>query len=192
MVRQHAAQPLWRSLGLLLLAGWVLAGCAIRPGPEVLNPVPSSVPGARIVTVYVATTRAREIPSSNVFSNNRAPELNYAEFRISVPPGHQPGQIEWPALMLDPATSFTTVQQTVLDRSSFEQKITGRLPRLGLLAFARETGTTVYHPASTCRMGSDPAQLLMNACAYVGSTNCARSTPRSYQLSSPATPTPRR
>ena len=131
MIRQHAAQPVWRSLCLLLFAGWVLAGCAIRPGPEVLNPVQSSVPGARIVTVYVATTRAREIPSSNVFSNNRAPELNYAEFRISVPPGHQPGQIEWPALMLDPATSFTTVQQTVLDRSSFEQKITARASRLG-------------------------------------------------------------
>jgi choline dehydrogenase len=29
-----------------------------------------------------------------------------------------------------------------------------------LLAFARETGTTVFHPTSTCRMGSDPAAVV--------------------------------
>ena len=29
-----------------------------------------------------------------------------------------------------------------------------------LLAFARATGTTVFHPTSTCRMGGDPAAVV--------------------------------
>src|SRR5690348_5649690 len=80
----------------------MLAGCATRPGPEVLTPTAALVPGVRVVTTYVATTREREIAGSNVFNNNRAGKSNYAAFKISIPPGHRAGQIEWPSQTPDP------------------------------------------------------------------------------------------
>lgn len=109
-------------LAALMLVG-VLAGCAARPGPEVLIPSLTSVPGEKIATIYVATTRAREIPERNIFTDGRARQVNYAEFKISIPPVHRPGRIEWPNGTPDPATSFTTVQQSPLDEMTFEQRI---------------------------------------------------------------------
>jgi esterase/lipase superfamily enzyme len=54
--------------------------------------------------------------------------LNYAAFRISVPPNHSAGNVELPAsaALPDPATNFTTVQQEVLDRPAFEGLIAAR------------------------------------------------------------------
>lgn len=88
-----------------------------------LVPSPAETPGARLVTVYVATTRERESPGSNVYNALRARELNYAEFTISIPPGHQPGRIEWPDRQPDPETSFTIVRQRVLSPEAFEARI---------------------------------------------------------------------
>lgn len=102
------------------------ASCAPRPGPDVLVPTSATAPGARIVTVYVATTRARDTPQNNVFGSGRAGQVNYAEFQISVPPGHKAGQIEWPRSAPDPATSFTTVQQRTLDRATFVRSVAQR------------------------------------------------------------------
>lgn len=113
-------------LAILIVGTIAMAGCATRPGPEVLNPVSASAPGARSVTVYVATTTAREISDANVFASGRARGLNYAEFKISIPPRHQPGNIEWPTGVPDPAVSFATVQQSILDRQTFEQRIASR------------------------------------------------------------------
>jgi esterase/lipase superfamily enzyme len=108
----------------MLLAG-TLAGCA-RPGPDVLTPTLATVPGAKIATVYTATTRARAVPGSNIYTNYRSASSNYGEFRISLPPGHQPGNIEWPTGPSDPAVSFATVQQSVLDRTTFERRTVAR------------------------------------------------------------------
>jgi esterase/lipase superfamily enzyme len=110
------------ALTLLLLAGG-LAGCA-RPGPDVLTPTLATAPGARITTIYTATTRARAVPGTNVYTNVRAVELNYGEFKISIPPAHRPGNIEWPPKggSSDPAVSFATVQQGVLGRQAFDHR----------------------------------------------------------------------
>jgi esterase/lipase superfamily enzyme len=113
--------------GLLtaLLLATSLAACSARPGPELLNPI-ASTPSARVVTVYVATTRARQRPDSNVFTNDHSRELNYAAFKIAIPPDHRVGHIEWPTLARDPALSFATVQQEVLDKRTFEQLVAAR------------------------------------------------------------------
>lgn len=111
-------------LALCLAVG--LAGCVTRPGPEALQEVRASAPDARFVTVYVATTRERETPGANVFTSNRAPELNYAEFTISIPPGHEPGKVEWPKERPNPAKSFAIVRQDILDRKTFEGRVKAR------------------------------------------------------------------
>jgi esterase/lipase superfamily enzyme len=114
-----------RWLPALLLAT-LLAACATRPGAELLNPTQVSIPGARVVTIYVATTRGRQSPDSNVFTDDYSHELNYAAFKVAIPPEHQAGHIEWPTSIPNPALSFATVQQEVLDRRRFEQLITAR------------------------------------------------------------------
>jgi len=116
-------RPAWLSAIVAGLLALILSACAGRPGPEVLAPVAATPPGARLVTVYVATTRERILPGQNVFTSGRAPNLNYAEFTISIPPGHRAGTIEWPGSPPDPARSFVTVRQTALDEATFRRRI---------------------------------------------------------------------
>lgn len=121
-----------RGLGCLF-ALCILAGCAARPGPQVLEPIAASVDGARMVTVHVATTRERQASDGNRFTSGRAAATNYAVYDISVPPVHRPGAIEWPGAEPSAATSFATIRRAVLDRPAFEQGVAqgagGRSPR---------------------------------------------------------------
>ena len=115
-----------RRVGLFRLAPvialCVLAGCAPRPGVEVLTPV-SAIPEAKLVNVYVATNRARRSPDENVFTAGRATALNFARYTISVPPGHKPATIAWPAGTPDPRTSFATVGQATLTAATFRSGV---------------------------------------------------------------------
>lgn len=113
---------------VVILAIACLAGCAGRPGPQVLQARTSqaTVAGARVVTVYVATSRQRAVPNGNVFTNGRSTQMNYAEFTISVPPSHKAGNIEYPKRKPDPKTSFVTLEQRVIDKATFEREISRR------------------------------------------------------------------
>lgn len=117
-------RPLAAWFALIVMTGLV-AGCA-RPGPSVLVPTDTVAPGAKLVTIYVATTRVRQPDSTNVYTNGRAPEMNYAEFTIAIPPRHKPGEIEWSDGVANPETDFVTVSQSLLTRAEFERKIAPR------------------------------------------------------------------
>lgn len=106
-----------RRLAVLLL-GCFLAGCA-RPGPERLA-VTQSPPDARLVQVFVATTRERETPDANAFTAERARTMRFAEFTLAVPPT-QPGQ---PAGTADSMDRFVAVSQSVLTRPAFTSRLT--------------------------------------------------------------------
>ncbi|MFC7704268.1 alpha/beta hydrolase [Plastorhodobacter daqingensis] len=108
---------------MLVLAVLILAGCAARPGPGILQPVALAETGARSVTVYVATTRQEVAPGQGGFGTSRASEMRFAEFEISIPPGHLPGRIEWPQDIPDPQSSFVTIGQKRHSRASFERAV---------------------------------------------------------------------
>jgi len=122
------ARILTARFALLVLVAAALAGCA-RPGPSVLLPSASVAPGAKLVTVYVATTRVRQSGAMNVYTNLRAPETNYTEFVIAIPPRHKSGEIEWSSGVPNTETDFVTVQQTLLSAREFEDKVSGRSHR---------------------------------------------------------------
>ena len=82
---------------LLLILTLALAGCAARPGPEVLAPDAGALPeGARLVRVLTMTTRAPEANLPGAFGDSRSIRPSWLEYEVSVPPGHRPGKIEWP------------------------------------------------------------------------------------------------
>jgi esterase/lipase superfamily enzyme len=112
--------PLRRASSAILIA-LTLANCASRPGPRVLTPIEYRAPGAKLVTVYVATTRQRAASGENVFTSGRSATPNFVKYTISIPPVHKQLEIEWPqGGAVDPATSFATVSHTALTEADFK------------------------------------------------------------------------
>jgi esterase/lipase superfamily enzyme len=101
-----------------------LSGCASGPPLGVLDPV--ALPAdAHPIPIFVATTRAREeIEPARMFSGGRAKTVDHGELVISVPPTHQPGQIEWPSRAPgDPTKNFVTAKREFLTEDGFIEGI---------------------------------------------------------------------
>lgn len=118
----------------LLLFCCALAGCAARPDVRTIWPVAASVSHGRTEQIFVATTRNTAQLPADGFTSLRSPQPHFAEFAISIPPGHVPGEIEWPKGQTNPQTDFAVTSHKRLDEKTFIHRVNA----------ASENGTGVF------------------------------------------------
>ena len=80
-----------------------LAGCAGPPGEFVAAEGP--IGAADVQRIYLATDRILAPDLSG--TTRRGGALSFAQYDITIPPGHQPGEVEFSAVNPTPANSFT-------------------------------------------------------------------------------------
>jgi esterase/lipase superfamily enzyme len=108
-----------------LLAVLVLAACGGgRPDGGALIATLEPAPGAHEVSLLVATTREAKPGTAEMYSGERSGEIGFATVTVSLPPGHQAGQIEWPRRAPgDPSKDFVTREAAYLDGTSFRDRL---------------------------------------------------------------------
>jgi len=103
--------------GAMMLA----AGCASigLPGPEDMAVQP------RFIAMFVVSTRRSEHGTSSEIIEERA---RYSLQRVSVPPGHEPGNVERPAFgSEDPQKHFVVISQRGLDETAFYTELASHI-----------------------------------------------------------------
>lgn len=112
-------------LAMVLAVAAGLGACAGVPDSAVLHPVAEKAGLGQPVSVLAATTRQRSAADPRDFTSEREFGLSYDAYRVSVPPVHVPGEIEWPArLPGDPAKSFVVTGSQRLDQAGFARDVT--------------------------------------------------------------------
>ena len=110
----------YRIIGNFIVLMFV-AGCSTYPhaiGIESSARPVSSVSGNTIHKVFVATNRAEADDTAELFSGERAGKLAFASMRVSVPPRHEPGNIERAStLPPDPRRHFVIVDPKIYGSS---------------------------------------------------------------------------
>ena len=102
-------QAVCRAMCAVLLAA-MLSACA-STADGVLVPTAASAPGATLVPMLVATTRAPTSDPGILYSGERGPDIKLEEIVVSIPPdaNREAGEVQWPKkLPPDPAKDFAT------------------------------------------------------------------------------------
>jgi esterase/lipase superfamily enzyme len=109
-----------RSIALAFVATLALAGCASRPA-GVLTPIEAPAENRR-VELLAATTRAADPDPGHLFSGDRGGAVSFARIEVALPPGREPGSVQWPAsLPANPKTDFAVTQARTLDKAQVRQ-----------------------------------------------------------------------
>lgn len=116
---------------VVLMTVAVVSGCAGAPDRiiGVVNPsVPvQSVAGATTHSILVATTRERATDPTLFLTGERAEGLDFAYTEVSVPPVHQPGQIERSSGRIpDPRQHFVVSEARYIDGAASFQSMVDR------------------------------------------------------------------
>lgn len=104
----------------------MLAGCATRPSPDVLNPVHLSGPvhsdaAPDRVSVLAATNRTPDSVRGG-FGSAWAENPTYELYEFSVPPGRKDTAITYPSAKPDPERQFAVIGRKPLPRDAFVQE----------------------------------------------------------------------
>jgi esterase/lipase superfamily enzyme len=118
------------SLVIALLIAGLVGGCGGR-ATGVMRPVEANVEGATKVPLLVATTRRVSPDDGLLFSGERG-RLSFAEVTVSLPPGHKPGEIEWPDRFPgDPTKHFVTTAVERFDENAFRSRVRAAVAKSG-------------------------------------------------------------
>lgn len=110
---------------LALVAALLLVACGGgRPDGGALIATLEPAPGTTEHALLVATTREREPGTPAMFSGERASGVDFAAVTVSIPPVHEPGEIEWPKRAPgNPATDFVARSTDYLDDAGFRARL---------------------------------------------------------------------
>ncbi|WP_284165278.1 alpha/beta fold hydrolase [Frigidibacter sp. SD6-1] len=99
---------------ILALSVASLAACAARGAIKI---VPEARGLGASEQVFIGTTRGFDQEEAEPFGRGRTATLRFVRVDVSIPPGHRPGEIDWPAKKhkADPETEFVATAQEIYD-----------------------------------------------------------------------------